>query len=437
MKVLNPDLVLVRGINSEWFRDNFSEMWIGFGGTPQANPKEKANYVGLYLGAPISAITHIGIVGDIRDYDGGADYNLLSIIKLNDPIPVDHAIRKHENWSLSDFGLNRSQMEDLRNRLLALKKKESLLYSNNDNKLTTIKNAIQQNNPNTISMIKEYLKTFLDSLPGYKLDYSKLSNANFIDEVEKSIQQMLPLKEEFLTFSQEIVNTQYCNSELFINFFEQMLQMYEDNEIEIYPDERLDYLANDNYRYFNQDLFLSFSVILFNNGRFDVLKDIVQGNFIVTRKKLRGEAEAKRFTSFQQFNYTLDKYKKERQNLNRISVIADLIKENCNTIIFNDIIKMDILLYYLSLIYPVNSMFYKQPWFPHISCYNDQLEILPKLISKRYFDKIKFLFDVDTTDGFKNKISSIEEPNIRNDYACHRLPNIQSGLCIEKVCTVE
>ena len=88
MNVTNPDLVVVRGINSDWFEKNFSELWIGFGGTPQATPKEDAYYVGLYLEAPISAITHIGIVERIDRYNNGADFylkaNPLGVIKLFD-----------------------------------------------------------------------------------------------------------------------------------------------------------------------------------------------------------------------------------------------------------------------------------------------------------------------------------------------------------------
>ena len=49
MNVLNPDLVLVRGINSDWFKENFREFCIGFGGAPSALPKDDAFYVGLYL----------------------------------------------------------------------------------------------------------------------------------------------------------------------------------------------------------------------------------------------------------------------------------------------------------------------------------------------------------------------------------------------------
>lgn len=118
MNVINPNLVIVRGINSEWFKENFSQLWIGFGGSPQAVPKEDAYYIGLYLEAPISAISHIGIVAYIDRYENGADFYLKSIIKLSNSISIGHAIRKHENWTLKDLGLDSEEMEKLRNIII-------------------------------------------------------------------------------------------------------------------------------------------------------------------------------------------------------------------------------------------------------------------------------------------------------------------------------
>jgi hypothetical protein len=114
MNVKNPDLVIARGINTKWFKENYSQLWIGFSGPPQAVPKEDAYYVGLYMKAPDSAITHIGVVDKIDRYDNGADFYLKAIIKLKVRINPGLAIRKHENWSLSQFGFTQSQMESLR-----------------------------------------------------------------------------------------------------------------------------------------------------------------------------------------------------------------------------------------------------------------------------------------------------------------------------------
>lgn len=117
MNVKNPNLVIVRGINSDWIKENFSQLWIGFGGSPQATPKEDSYYVGLYMEAPISAITHIGIVEKIERYNNRVDFYLKAIIKLKNQVNPGHAIRKHENWELSQLGLNTNQMDILRHQI--------------------------------------------------------------------------------------------------------------------------------------------------------------------------------------------------------------------------------------------------------------------------------------------------------------------------------
>jgi len=114
MNVLNPELVIVRGINSDWLEQNFSEMWIGFSGSGSAVPKQDAYYIGLYLEAPESKITHLGIVKEIERKVGSADFHLKALIKLTKPIETDHPIRKHENWKLKDFKLSKTVMSILR-----------------------------------------------------------------------------------------------------------------------------------------------------------------------------------------------------------------------------------------------------------------------------------------------------------------------------------
>lgn len=121
MDVKNPNLVLVRGINNNWLKDNFGDMMIGFGGsTPQTLPKEDAYYIGLYVEAPVSKITHLGIVKDTYRENNYAEFYLKAIIELQSPVSPGHPIRKHENWSLSDFGLTKAQMDTLRNQLSSI-----------------------------------------------------------------------------------------------------------------------------------------------------------------------------------------------------------------------------------------------------------------------------------------------------------------------------
>jgi len=118
----NCNKVIVRGINSSWFADNFKDMKVYFSGSNKAVPLYDTYYLGFYLEQPDSAITHIGIIKNIeRTVDGSGNKTaiayLSAIIKLPTPIKTDdaHPIRKHEYWSLDKFGLSQQYMEALRN----------------------------------------------------------------------------------------------------------------------------------------------------------------------------------------------------------------------------------------------------------------------------------------------------------------------------------
>ena len=100
--------VIVRGMKEEWFMDHFKDMAVYFGGDPRGVPAKDANYIGFYLEAPISAITHLGVVESIIRESGSATFNLKAIIKLDKPVKTidEHAIRKQEYWTLSELGVN-------------------------------------------------------------------------------------------------------------------------------------------------------------------------------------------------------------------------------------------------------------------------------------------------------------------------------------------
>lgn len=134
------------------------------------------------------------------------------------------------------------------------------------------------------------------------------------------------------------------------------------------------------------------------------------------------------------YNYTLDRYKNERYNLRRVSVTADLVSQFTQKLNMQFLVQTDILLYYLSLIYPSNSML-EGIWYPTIGCNNRKVEILPRLISKRYFDQVKVLFGVNNVTQFKELLDGVKSEQINNAY--YHIPFIKQGLMYDKVCTME
>lgn len=301
------------------------------------------------------------------------------------------------------------------------------------NKVKGIKSAIMAANPNTHLLIRDYLDLFLSSLLNYKIDYHTINNSNFIEVVEKSINEMLPLKDDFLDFIMTVVGTQYLTKELLSDFFERMLQLYADNEISLYEGNSIDCVCFDNYRYFNHDLFLSIVTILLSKEQFEMVHELVSHHFCIVEERRMSSPQEISFMRFRTYNYTLNQYKNDRHQLSRVSVVADTMKQHAVKVRFDDMVRTDLLLYYLSLIYPSKDSL-ELYWFPELSVYNQQFFVLPKLASLRYFNKAKVMFGVSTVEEYKNLVSTIKEPDRQNIY--HNVPIASKGLLFEEVGTI-
>ncbi|MEZ5358836.1 MAG: hypothetical protein R3F48_08385 [Candidatus Zixiibacteriota bacterium] len=98
---------IVRGMTKDWFNDHFKDMKVYFSGKT-ATPQKDADYIGFYLEAPDSAITHLGVVENIDRQPELVTFYLKAIIRLDKPVKVeDHAIRKQEYWSLEELGIHK------------------------------------------------------------------------------------------------------------------------------------------------------------------------------------------------------------------------------------------------------------------------------------------------------------------------------------------
>lgn len=310
---------------------------------------------------------------------------------------------------------------------------EEPIYLPTANKVKSISNAIYSNSNVTGLLIKDYTDLFIDSLKIYKIDENGLNRDNFIEVIEEGVNNMIPLRDDFIEFAKLIVRTQNDASDTFVSIFERMVQFYEDNKINLYEGENLRDMSFDNYRYFNYDLFVSLTALLIKEEKFAIIKELVSRHYcIMTDSYVRRMKEVS-FMRFRSYNYTLNKYKNNRDGGRRISVVADEVKRNSKSIAFQDKVSADILLYYLSLMYPSNDMM-ERYWFPELCPYNNYIEVLPKLASKRYFEKAKTLFEVNSVQEFKTKITSFEEPNIRDGY--RRVSPMKVGLSFDTVCTI-
>ena len=313
-------------------------------------------------------------------------------------------------------------------------KDDNPIFLPTSHKVDAIKKAILAGSPNTATLIQDYLDLFLSIVPEYKIQKEEFTNSNFISKIDEGINQLMPLGDDFIVFLQAIAKTPYCTGALFVDFLERYLQVLEDNGIELPEDRYLDSMIFDHFRHFNYSWFLSLCCVLVNAERFDVLREIVTSRYCVVKNQWRNNFEGTTFLCFQTYNYTLNEFKNKRENLNQVSINANYIHKNAHKLRADDIVRTDILLYYLSVIYP-GKFGYKTHWYPDCSIYNHGVEVLPKLVSKRYFEKAKVLFGVNDVEEYKKLITSLKEANDYYD-GRHMIPNIKSGLSLETVATI-
>ena len=94
--------------------------------------------------------------------------------------------------------------------------------------------------------------------------------------------------------------------------------------------------------------------------------------------------------------------------------------------------KADILLYYLSEIFPQENIF-SNIWFPTLAVYNRNTDILPMLVSKRYFEKVKYLFGVNNLNEYKQLISKTKDEPLNRFQTGQAVASIKTALLHDKI----
>lgn len=284
---------------------------------------------------------------------------------------------------------------------------------------------------NLQTWIAKYCDKLIESLDQFKVTFRGGKTGDLIEMIEKSIASMQVVNNDFITFVETVASNSECNGKQFVDFFEKLLQYYEDKDIELASSTDSWHLCNDNYRFFNYELFLSFAAIMLKYERFDIIKEVVDTDYCILSNRLGRQIKALNFAEFQKHNYTLDYYK-GNNGYSSSSQVANLMR-NYGGDKFNTWVEVDILLYYLSLIYgkPGDRM---SMWYPTLSIYNRAFEILPKIASMRYFEEAKVMFDVGDKDSFKTLLVRTKDELQRDAY--HRIPNLKEGLSYDKVCSL-
>lgn len=166
----------------------------------------------------------------------------------------------------------------------------------------------------------------------------------------------------------------------------------------------------DNYRFIIKELFLYVIATTVKYECFEGLGSLTGASYLVTRSMRPSDNPMRDFQVFQDRMRSLD-MRNQRLKLNRISLVADLLKEGVTgtAISFSDIMAADFVLYLKSRIVD-RTTFY---WYPHTLVYMFRAErhiaLFSRCYSKAYFDRVKEAIGVADAAALKAVANAIDQ----------------------------
>lgn len=280
-----------------------------------------------------------------------------------------------------------------------------------------IENSIKKNEPSQYT--KNFYDNFLKQIE--EIGYVKSDGPNFDEKVIESINSWTELRDDFIKFFSLIVeSSEYFKIETFHNFLEKLLKYNEK------PESLKSWVGYewDNYQFILMELFLHVSAVLIQKEKFEYLSYIIKNSYLIEDYNT-GKYIQLSFPYFENYITSLDDMRNKRLKLKRVSVTADLLTERANIppIDKKMIIETDLILYYLSIFHGKT-----RKWIPRCSVYwryrSTAIGIFNKLVSKKYFEKMKILFNVENTNDLKSKLDSYAstEHNWRVSYPLEVAP---------------
>jgi hypothetical protein len=312
-------------------------------------------------------------------------------------------------------------------------KEEAVNLLRTSSKLLALQNAVIQEKKNISVFISDYFENFITSLEiDFETDIKDFSKNDADETLITFIAKTIDLRNDFLKFLELIIKYGQYNNEEFLDFLEKLIitcKLYETSSMSAGK------TANEHKKFLCYEIFLYAVCILLKSKRFNDAGYLLHHNFYIELPDSR-PISVFDFSVFCYNSELLNKYRNQRLSLNRICVVADIVKERAITSIkFDELKQIDTLLYYIHLLKPSNSSYRR--WFPFLSAYQVYIiSLMQKAVSKNFFNKILPLFNVMSLEELKINVEKQNERSSVNFNWDYELPEMKEGLNIDNLATL-
>lgn len=282
------------------------------------------------------------------------------------------------------------------------------------------------NKPNQSEYImNQFVEELINSLEQFKITYEEFKQP-YDQQIYDNIEKMVEIRNDYINFLLLLCKLKKdFDIEIIIKLFEEIYKYTQNQDSGTYIE-----LQFDHYKFFVNEIFLYTVAILIEEQMFEHLNELLSTKYFVKS----GYEYIVNGVLFNKFNFyipSLDEYRKKRLNSNKISLSTQILidRSKINGKNYRDkIIDADLLLFYIA------DIKFKQRWFPSTYIYKDdykKIDLLKKIVRKKYFEKIKVLFNVDTPKEMKELVEN--QQIMVQGYHYEQLPKLKDFVNVDEI----
>ena len=270
------------------------------------------------------------------------------------------------------------------------------------NVIKQLENVLENNPARFNGLSMRFINSFFECLDEVKLNEDETIELD--QKIYDIINDLVDLRNDFVCFVELICEANgKIDVEKLVKFFEQLYKYTLPSE----PNNIYYSVQGDHFKFLARELLIYTVMVFLDYDRYETAAEFLNAEFFVTDN--RGESIHEGFTIFCFGIGSIDILRKERLNSKNLSLSADLMIQRATLKKYSSrkLVETDILMHYLCSIYERD--FYRL-WFPYTYVYgiSDKIGILQRLISKRFFERAKSLFMVDSPEQLKVKITEYD-----------------------------
>lgn len=267
-------------------------------------------------------------------------------------------------------------------------------------KFNSFRDALLNTKPIVEFCRKDFINTAIDFMDSLRIRQNpKVEHRD--EKVLDDLHDLLPLRDQLIDWL--LLESSFAQfsrfDKILVEFLERILALkYRPEDLT-----RWEEWWFDPQRIFIYEFFLYIAAILIKEDKFESLRNIFTTHFLLPESEMRSGHDFITYVGFYGHSGALE-YRKKRLKLNRISILADIIKERATRrdITFRDLMQAELMLLLVSLLSEDC-----HPWYPNIIIYASYIRFpfFVRVAQHKYFERLKLITGIETGDMLRKKFA--------------------------------